>query len=148
MKALATGTALELERLYVGGNKTSVAAMALATHLKQSRADLLVCWKKELRGAASLCTVGNVYNNSPAHAAGLRSGDSIVAFGPVQSAEFKSVSDSLVPVVKANVAKPIDVVCVRMDGDAQARGGAPRRPHRRARAYTWATSDAVCAISS
>ena len=38
----------------------------------------------------------------------------------VQSAEFKSVSESLVPVVKAHVAKPIDVVCVRMDDGAQA----------------------------
>ena len=64
--------------------------------------------------------MGNVYNNSPAHAAGLRSGDSVVAFGPVQSADFKSVSDSLVPVVKAHVAQPIDVVCVRMDDGAQA----------------------------
>ena len=111
IQALATGTALELERLYLGGNKTSVAGMALATHLKQSRGDLLVCWKKappypsrysprysprhsrrvqELRGAASLCTVGNVYNNSPAHAAGLRSGDSIVAFGPVRRVASRS----------------------------------------------------------
>ena len=179
IQALATGTALELERLYLGGNKTSVAGMALATHLKQSRGDLLVCWKKalrypprysprysprssrrvqELRGAASLCTVGNVHNNSPAHAAGLRSGDSVVAFGPVrrqskprharaipdvfgcraaarplqvQSADFKSVSESLVPVVKAHVAKPIDVVCVRMDDGAQALSTgqpAPRLP--------------------
>lgn len=209
IQALATGTALELERLYLGGNKTSVAGMALATHLKQSRGDLLVCWKKalrypprysprspprysprssrrvqELRGAASLCTVGNVYNNSPAHAAGLRSGDSVVAFGPVrsqskprharaipdvfgcraaarplqvQSADFKSVSESLVPVVKAHVAKPIDVVCVRMDGGAQAlptgqpapRLPVPRRieiaPLRRAYA-SWPAARDSCTV--
>ena len=58
--------------------------------------------------------------HSPAQTAGLRSGDSLVAFGPVQHADFQSVAETVVPIVKANVGKPIDVVVVRHDEVAQA----------------------------
>ena len=76
---------------------------------------VLVDWKPQLRDAKSLCTVGTVYLNSPAQTAGLRSGDSLVAFGAVQHADFVSVAESIVPLVKASVGKPIDCVVVRLD---------------------------------
>ncbi len=38
----------------------------------------------------------------------------MIAFGPVQAAEYKGVSESIVPVVKVSVGRPIDVVVVRM----------------------------------
>jgi len=115
LQALATGTALELTTLYLGGNKTSVAGMALSQNLKQSRSDILVNWHLQLPRAKNLCTVGTVYPQSPAAQAGLRTGDSVVAFGPVQHEEYRGVSESIVPVVKASVGKPIDVVVVRID---------------------------------
>jgi len=83
-KALATGCALELTKLYLGGNKASVSGIALTQQLKQMRSDLVVDWKQQLRDAQSLCTVGNVYAGSPAQRAGLVSADSIVAFGHIQ----------------------------------------------------------------
>jgi len=114
LKALASGTAMELAKLFLGGNKVSVAGMALSQSLKQQRPDLLVVWHNQLPGGKSMCTVGTVYAASPAQKAGLCQGDSIIAFGPVQSEEYKGVSESVVPVVKASVGKPIDVVVVRM----------------------------------
>jgi len=118
-KAFAQGMALELQKVFLGGNKTSPAGMALSQGLKQMRGDLSVVWKNQLHDAKSMCTVGTVYVNSPANKAGLLTGDSVVAFGPVQYAEFKSVSDSIVPIVKGSVNKPLDVVVCRMDGTAQ-----------------------------
>jgi len=118
-KAFAKGMALELQTVYLGGNKTSSSGMALSQSLKQMRGDLSVVWKQTLRGAQSMCTVGTVYVNSPANKAGLLTGDSVIAFGAIQSAEYKSVSDSIVPIVKGSVNKPIDVLVVRMDGTAQ-----------------------------
>lgn len=64
----------------------SQAGMALSQWLKQQRADVLIEWKPQLRDAKSMCTVGTVYLNSPAQTAGLRTSDSVVAFGPVQRA--------------------------------------------------------------
>ena len=93
--------------------------MALSQWLKSMRDSVLVDWKPQLRDAKSMCTVGTVYLNSPAQTAGLRSGDSLVAFGPVQHADFQSVAETVVPIVKANVGKPIDVVVVRLDETAQ-----------------------------
>ena len=55
------------------------------------------------------CTAG-----SPAAKAGLLTGDSVIAFGPVQHEDYKGVSESIVPVVKTKVGKPIDVVVVRI----------------------------------
>ena len=101
------------------GNKVSTAGMALSQWLKSMRDSVLVDWKPQLRDAKSMCTVGTVYLNSPALTAGLRSGDSLVAFGPVQHADFQSVAETVVPIVKANVGKPIDVVVVRLDETAQ-----------------------------
>mmetsp|Transcript_30775 Transcript_30775/g.76829 ORF Transcript_30775/g.76829 Transcript_30775/m.76829 type:complete len:439 (+) Transcript_30775:146-1462(+) len=118
-KAFAQGMALELSSVYLGGNKVSSTGMAMSQGLKQMRGDLAVVWKHQLNGAKSMCTVGTVYVNSPANQAGLLTGDSVVAFGPIQFPEFKSVTDSIVPVVKASVNKPIDVIVVRMDGTAQ-----------------------------
>ena len=54
-----------------------------------------------------MCTVGVVFPSSPAHAAGLRAGDSLLAFAHVQHAEWISVAESVVPLVKASVGKPI-----------------------------------------
>ena len=56
---------------------------------------------------------------SPAQKAGLQTGDSIVAFGHIQAAEYKGVSESIVPLVKKSVAKPIDVVVVRLEGEVK-----------------------------
>jgi len=119
IKAIASGCAMELTKLYLGGNKTSVAAMALSQNLKSVRNDLEVNWKPQLREAHSMCVVGNVYNASPAAHAGLVTGDSVVAFGRLQHTSFKSVTESIVPLVKASVNKPIDVVVVRMVEGAQ-----------------------------
>jgi len=121
LKAIATGCAMELTRLNLGGNKTSVNIMAFSQNLKQMRSDLLVDWKPQLRNAQSMSVVGNVYNGSPAAKAGLQTGDSIVAFGALQYADFKSVTESIVPAVKANVGKAIDVIVVRMVEGAQVR---------------------------
>jgi len=115
IKALASGAATELTTLCLGGNRVSNAGMGLSQWLKTVRAPVLVDWKPQLRDATSLCTVGTVYLNSPAQTAGLRSGDSLVAFGAVQHADFTSVAESIVPLVKASVAKPIDCVVVRLD---------------------------------
>lgn len=113
-RAIHAGAALELTRLYLGGNKTTPAGMALSQHLKTARPELLVVWKNELPAGKSMCTVGTVYMSSPANEAGLLTGDSIIAFGPVQFLDYKGVSESIVPVVKANVDRPIDVVVARM----------------------------------
>ena len=72
-------------------------------------------WRNELNDAKSIASVGTVYPNSPAARAGLRTGDSLVAFGAVQHATFESVTASVVPVVKARVGKEIDCVVVRLD---------------------------------
>ena len=115
---LALGFALQGHR----GNKVSTAGMALSQRLKSMRDSVLVDWKPQLRDAKSMCTVGTVYLNSPAQTAGLRSGDSLVAFGPVQHADFQSVAETVVPIVKANVGKPIR----RRGGEARREGaGAP-----------------------
>ena len=122
LKALAGGAAVELSTLCLGGNKVSTAGMALSQWLKSMRDSVLVDWKPQLRDAKSMCTVGTVYLNSPAQTAGLRSGDSLVAFGPVQHADFQSVAETVVPIVKANVGKPIR----RRGGEARREGaGAP-----------------------
>ena len=130
LKALAGGAAVELSTLCLGGNKVSTAGMALSQWLKSMRDSVLVDWKPQLRDAKSMCTVGTVYLNSPAQTAGLRSGDSLVAFGPVQHADFQSVAETVVPIVKANVGKPIR----RRGGEARREGaGAPgglSRPSR------------------
>lgn len=115
IKALASGAATELTSLCLGGNRVSTAGMGLSQWLKTVREPVLVDWKPQLRDAKSLCTVGTVYLNSPAQTAGLRSGDSLVAFGAVQHADFVSVAESIVPLVKASVGKPIDCVVVRLD---------------------------------
>lgn len=117
LKAVAGGAALELQSVSLGGNRVSAGGMALSQWLKQMRGDVLVEWKDQLKDAKSMCTVGTVYLNSPAQTTGLRSGDSVVAFGPCQFADFKSVTESIVPIVKASVGKPIDVVVVRMGED-------------------------------
>ena len=63
-----------------------------------------------------MCIVGTVYVNSPANKAGLLTGDSVIAFGWIQHDGFKNLSESVVPLVKGSVNKPIDVVVARMDG--------------------------------
>ena len=50
--------------------------------------------------------------------AGLLTGDSVIAFGPVQHEDYKGVSESIVPVVKGSVGKPIDVVVVRIEASS------------------------------
>ena len=118
LKGFAGGLLLELSRLYLGGNKVSTAGMAMSQGLKQTRPDLIVNWMQQLPGGKSMCTVGTVYPSSPAMQANLRQGDSVIAFGHVQHDEYKGVSESIVPVVKSNVGKPIDVVVVRMNDSA------------------------------
>jgi hypothetical protein len=117
LKAFAGGLVLELSKLFLGGNKVSPAGMAMSQGLKQTRPDLLVNWMQQLPNGKSMCTVGTVYPKSPAESAGLRQGDSVVAFGPVQHEVYQGVSESIVPVVKKHVDKPIDVVVVRMNHD-------------------------------
>ena len=56
---------------------------------------------------------------SGGRSAGLRTGDSLVAFGAVQHATFESVTASVVPVVKARVGREIDCVVVRLDEAAK-----------------------------
>uniref|UniRef100_A0A7S4B6Z1 Activator of Hsp90 ATPase AHSA1-like N-terminal domain-containing protein n=2 Tax=Chrysotila carterae TaxID=13221 RepID=A0A7S4B6Z1_CHRCT len=118
-QAIVSGCAMELTHLYLGGNKTSVAGMALSQNLKQVRPDLVVDWRKQLREAKSMCVVGSVYSGSPAFKAGLLTGDSVVAFGSTQHREYKGVTESIVPIVKGSVGKPIDVVVVRVGEGAQ-----------------------------
>ena len=118
LKAFSGGCAIELTKLYLGGNKVSVAGMALSQGLKQARPDLLVNWMLQLPNGKSMCSVGTVYGGSPAAKAGLLTGDSVIAFGPVQHEDYKGVSESVVPVVKAHVGKPIDVVVVRIAADS------------------------------
>lgn len=117
LKAFASGMQLELSKLFLGGNRVSAAGMAMSQGLKQTRPDLLVNWMQQLPNGKSMCTVGTVYAKSPAESAGLRQGDSVVAFGPIQHEDYKGVSESIVPVVKKHVDKPIDVVVVRMNHD-------------------------------
>ena len=85
--------------------------------LKQTRPDLLVNWMVQLPNGKSMCTVGTVYAGSPAAKAGLLTGDSVIAFGPVQHEDYKGVSESVVPIVKGSVGKAIDVVVVRIGAD-------------------------------
>ena len=118
LRSFQTGTALELSKLFLGGNKVSVAGMALSQPLKQARPDLLVNWMLQLPNGKSMCSVGTVYAGSPADRAGLLQGDSLIAFGHVQHEEYKGVSESIVPVVKANVGKHIDVVVVRIASES------------------------------
>ena len=109
-----SGLVIELAKLHLGGNKTSPAGMALSQGLKQTRPDLVVSWHLQLPNGKSMCSVGTVYPHSPAEAAGLRTADSIIAFGHVQSEDYKGVSESIVPVVKSRVNQPIDVVVARL----------------------------------
>jgi len=119
LKAISAGAAMELTRLYLGGNKVSVAGVALSENLKQVRPDCVVNFDLQLPKGKSMCSVGTVYAGSPAGKAGLLTGDSVIAFGPVQHEDYKGVSESVVPVVKLNVGKPIDVVVVRIASDTQ-----------------------------
>ena len=123
LKALAGGCAIELSKLFLGGNKVSVAGMALSQNLKQTRPDLLVNWMLQLPNGKSMCAVGTVYAGSPAAKAGLMTGDSVIAFGAVQHEDYKGVSESIVPAVKASVGKPIDVVVVRIGTDTSGQAG-------------------------
>ena len=75
--------------------------------------EMLVKRTVQLRSDKSMCTVGTVFAGSPARKAGLVTGDSIIAFGPLKFEDYKSVDESIVPVVKSCVGKPIDVVVVR-----------------------------------
>ena len=130
LKALASGAGLELSRVHLGGNRlVSGGGMAKSVWLTQLRADLDVDWSDTLPEARPMCTVGVVFPSSPAHAAGLRAGDSLLAFAHVQHAEWISVAESVVPLVKASVGKPIDVVVARVRGESGEPGSAGRARH-------------------
>ena len=120
-QALASGCALELTRLHLGGNRVSVAGMALSQNLKRAREDLRVEWKPQLRNGRSMCSVGTVYANSPAARAGLTMGDSILAFGVLKAEGYKSVTESIVPIVKSSLGKPVDLVVARIEEGGQVR---------------------------
>ena len=57
--------------------------------------------------------MGAVYADSPARAAGLKAGDALLAIGPVRRADFVSVGETIVPLVKSHVGRPLDVVVAR-----------------------------------
>ena len=91
-----------------------------------------------LRGAKQCCLVGEVYKGSPARTAGLTCGDIILAFGALQcgrtladrygyqpdysgnnmddmimASVYKNVTESIAPLVRNSLGKPIDVVVRR-----------------------------------
>ena len=88
--------------------------------LKQIRPDLEVDWEERLPDAPPLCTVGAVHPDSPAHAAGLKVGDSLLAIGPIRRADFVSVGETIVPLVKSRVGQALDVVVARGRGGLRA----------------------------
>jgi len=68
VKALSSGCALELAKLYLGGNKLSPAGLALGMQLKQMRGpDLVVDFKQQLRDARSLCQVKRSTGHTHTH---------------------------------------------------------------------------------
>ena len=120
LKAITAGAALELVQLHLGGNRVSGSGMAVTVWLKQLRPDLEVDWEEQLpclddqqSVPQALCRVGAVYAHSPAHAAGLKAGDALLAIGPIRHAGFVSVGETIVPLVKSHVGRPLDVVVAR-----------------------------------
>eukprot|EP00947_MAST-08B_sp_MAST-8B-sp1_P001416 g1416.t1 len=64
--------------------------------------------------------IGTVHAESPAAAAGLVSGDLIVAFGAsLTAATFADIPQSVVPVVKAHVGKPLPMRVLRSEEQQQ-----------------------------
>ena len=129
LKAFTAGAALELVQVHLGGNRVSGSGMAVSVWLKQLRPDLDVDWEERLPDcdARPLCAVGAVYTDSPAHAAGLKAGDKLLAIGPVRRADFASVAETIVPLVRSRVGMPLEVVVARAQGGARADGlSAPR----------------------
>ena len=104
-------------------NRLLVSLRPAAACSTSSSAEVVVSFAgKPLPGNVSVdlhtssgATVGTVFAGSPARKAGLVTGDSIIAFGPLKFEDYKSVDESIVPVVKSCVGKPIDVVVVRME---------------------------------
>jgi S1-C subfamily serine protease len=76
-----------------------------------------------LPDAVPMCTVGVVYPHSPAKAAGLCAGDAVLSFGAVRLADFVSVGETLAPMVKEHVGKPISVVVSRVEDGSEAHVG-------------------------
>merc|ERR1740117_21494 len=85
-----------------------------------------------LRDAVVLCTVGAVFDHSPAASAGLLKGDEVLSFGPLHTEEapakgfrsrpqrhfdaitlYQGVKHSIGPLVAASLERPVDVVVRR-----------------------------------
>lgn len=139
----------ELTHIYVGGNPISDAGFAAAgeaLHRDEQRSDVVLDATPLLRGAETLCLVGKVFAaDSPAGVAGLQPGDAIVAFGSVHQpgkmphpgfksdtermwdamGNYKSVADTLAPIVAASVGLNIDLVVARAAPMGGAAGAAP-----------------------
>ena len=126
-----------LTSLRLGGSLTSSQGQAVVVELfNQKRPDVTLDFEPTLRESTTLLTVGKVFPDSPASAAGLRRDDSIVAIGTfnfsgrernrgfktenerlMDNIEFFRGMDSLKPLVaaKAKSGGEIDVVVQRTE---------------------------------
>ena len=141
----------ELARVHLGGNDgITVAGLdAARAALAAAGRDIALDATRTPRGARQLCVVGKVFDGSPASAAGLRTGDEIVAFGtchtPVEPKKgfttnpqrqydaityYLDVSRTVAPLLKEHVGSAVDVVVARRrraegaDGGPEGEGGA------------------------
>jgi len=134
--------ALELTKLRLGGNELTPLATETVGRLASVRPEVCVDFEPRLADATPLCNVEAVHPGSPAERAGLLPGDKIIALGPMTIPEatteqgrmrqraggtakerelkqlrvFRTVVDSVVPLLQSHVGKLVDVVVTRATG--------------------------------